>query len=377
MLRLLCAKNQSFFQRLASQIKNYQNIDLPTSHGTARLNLDATDESLEASVITKDGKDILKFEAYYIEEDEYGDPAYDIYINGEAEENQSESDVEYAFGDWATALRNEVGIYGEEAEERLMESGGLSGLDKLWAYYDMYKDTDLIGQIPRQPLIYLTQNFVVPYIQNYLKEHIYAPLFKGFSFEIDDGSMGKDVFLNTSYSVFGIKLNFRMSILVKMLKYLFMYNHDPEKSIDKVAAQYLTNLGVILANELSMQLPDLFDFWDVDPNAIHEGGATDLMRTGLVRIRIDSFMEDATQEMYRAQDFVDYDEEDSDMPDLPPEALTDVETFLNLPSPMGTIKDELDAYVADDLKIKDVTCYCDNSYGVPRGWGWMDVYLTA
>lgn len=372
MLRLKLALNAvssqaSFFKRLASMNKEYQGIDLPLSEGTGVLTVETTSDSFEASIRTNSGDELKSFNAYYIEDDEYGDPLYDVYINGESEENQDEASVEYAFSDWMTTLRRELGIYSEEDERYFMETGGISEQEALRAYVAHYEDVPQkeLNSIPKEPITRFVKKILIPGIEDYLREFTMPELAKGLRFKVINSR--NHLYLSTEGTIFGIPFTVKRSLTGDLFKALFMYHHEPESIDVRAIKDYAYRLGIAAADVVRDHLQSLFPFWKLEmehsyPVPYNSG----FLHEGRIQVSIASLEQDATQELYESIDH-----------SVPFACLRDVDTFLNLLSSSGTIRDEL-LSVTEDLKIKSINIYCTTDRGEDLiGFGQIEIQPTA
>lgn len=117
------SKNSSFFQDLYWQYKEWDGMEIPSAdYQNCVLDMEVSEDALEIQVHSGDTK-LLHFDAYYIEDDEYGDPVYDIYSDEGDEEGISEDQVGYALDDWFTKLRQyQIGLRDEADEDAFLEN---------------------------------------------------------------------------------------------------------------------------------------------------------------------------------------------------------------------------------------------------------------
>lgn len=129
MLRLTCSRStrNNLFQDLYRQFKDWEDIPVLLNNASATLGFEVTDDEFTAQIKTTENKVIASFSAYYIEEDEYGDPLYDIYINDSSEEENADAGaVEESFRNWFSELQSQIGVFNEQTEREYLETGAVS-----------------------------------------------------------------------------------------------------------------------------------------------------------------------------------------------------------------------------------------------------------
>lgn len=121
-VRLNASHSGSFFQDLYNQYQDYDGLDIAfDNYPDAVLDMAVTQDSLEIKLHSK-SKVLLHFEAYYIEDDEYGDALYDVYTQDEEEEGLPEVTVGSMLDDWFTDLRRRIGLRDEDDESVFLEN---------------------------------------------------------------------------------------------------------------------------------------------------------------------------------------------------------------------------------------------------------------
>lgn len=377
---------ETFFQDLAYINKEYDGAEIPLYEGTGVLKTTVTPDSLEVSVTNESGEDLAKFEAYYIEEDEYGNSLYDIYVNGKNQESLSQGDVEEAYFQWFTHIKQEVGIWEESDERQFLDNGNLSELQKLISFanrYEYEKRKDDLSEVPRDFIVKFTESTLIPQIIDTLQSTIDPILYKSLTFK-QKTENGRTVSLKTKGRVLGVPFETEDAVSTRLFKSIFSYHHDPEEAIESTIKRYMSNIALSIDVTLSNHIEAIFDFWNVSNkidtifDSDNNGRSlAEFLADPYIKIWVRSFLDDASQEMYQAQQLEDFDDEDEIY--IPPEPLTDVETFLNLPSPRGTIGEELD-YISSRMKVKAVQVNCrelDSDYGKAYvGEGWIEVKLA-
>lgn len=145
MIRLLCSvsSDNPLFQDLYREVEAWDGADIYSDDTSGTLDFEVSNDEFTVAVVDKSNKTVASFSAYYIEEDDYGDPVYDIYINDSStSENASSADVEDEFRQWFKNLRESVGAFDEETEMEYLDTGNINpaskflyGLEKLKLLY--------------------------------------------------------------------------------------------------------------------------------------------------------------------------------------------------------------------------------------------------
>lgn len=136
-LKRLCAStqsniNQKLFKSLSDLSSSIEGIELPIPNNPGSVLKTSYDaDSFTAEVKTSSGHVINKFETFYIEDNEYGESVYDVYVNDNTEEGLEADEVSNAFAEWFNDLRHLVGVVDEESEWRLQNNGTVSQESKL------------------------------------------------------------------------------------------------------------------------------------------------------------------------------------------------------------------------------------------------------
>lgn len=377
MIRLKVALNAdssqtSFFERLASINKEYQGIDLPLSEGTGVLTVETTSDSFEASIRTDSGDELKSFNAYYIEDDDYGDPVYDAYINGTSEENQTQGDVEELYSQWLTELRHELGLFDEDEEWRFLDNGGISATEKYSNQVNYYKRLAKDGMdmrsIPKQHVVAFAKSTLLPAIKNHIMENVLPGLSKSFRFETD--ITDRTLYLTVSGSILGLPFQLRRNIANDLFQNSYAsYAKEPETVVDYLSKVFLSRLHGEIVDTLGEQYKELFSFWDLR-NLEVEDAALRFFQEGRIKLWVESFKKDTSARMLELCR--------KEPGKLFSPAITDVDIFLNLPSPVGTIRQELD-YVTNRLVVLDVAvhCYENPNTGKPTSYGSVIIQATA
>lgn len=129
MIRLACARSarSNLFQDLYRQFKDWEDIPVLLDNTSATIGFEVTMDEFTVQIKTPENEVLASFSAYYIEEDEYGDPLYDIYINDTSEEENADAvTVEESFQDWFSNLQSQFGVFDEETEREYLEKGAVS-----------------------------------------------------------------------------------------------------------------------------------------------------------------------------------------------------------------------------------------------------------
>lgn len=182
--RRLLASRQDTANLFTDMERHYDalvGVDLPIPNNPgSQLQIQHDADSFTATITNAQGHVINQFEAFYIEQDEYDEPCYDIYINDQAEENATSSDVEYAFTDWITSIRRLIGVVDEESEWELLNNGDVNPFNRLDVKIRMLRD-EFQGMLDSKPArdkylkeinaTVLTETLFFPYIQEWLLEY--------------------------------------------------------------------------------------------------------------------------------------------------------------------------------------------------------------
>lgn len=363
---------ESFLESLAGYAKEYQGVELPLSSGTGILTVETTQDSFEAVIKDRSGEGLMSFSAYYIEDDEYGDPVYDVYINDTSEENQTQGDVEELYSQWLIELRHELGLFDEEEEWRFLNNGGISSTEKYSNQVKYYRQLakDRMDQriIPKQHVVAFAKSTLLPAIKNHIMENVLPGLSKSFRFVTD--ITDRTLYLTVSGSIFGLPFLLRRNIANDLFQHSYAsYAKEPETVVDYLSKQFLSRLHGEIVDTLEMHYKELFSFWDV-VGLSYEDATLRFFHEGRIKLVVGSFKKDTSSQMLELCR--------KEPGEFFSPAITDVDVFLNLPSPVGTIRQELD-YVTNGLVVLDVAVHCfeRSDTGKPTAYGNVIIQATA
>lgn len=136
---------------------------------------ECNDDEVNFSFVDETGKTLTTFAAYFIEEDEYGDSLYDVYVDDDVDENCTEEQVVDLGERWLREFQKKYGLVDEEDESVSLEQGAasLSMLDLLDKFYRQIREEHGVQVIHNDSLYTLMWNMIEAQLGTEMKEKIY------------------------------------------------------------------------------------------------------------------------------------------------------------------------------------------------------------
>lgn len=136
---------------------------------------ECNDDEVNFSFVNETGKTLTTFAAYFIEEDEYGDSLYDVYVDDDVDENCTEEQVVDLGERWLRDFQKKYGLVDEEDESASLEQGAasLSMLDLLDKFYMQIREERGMQVSVNGSLYTLMWNMIETQLGTEMKEKIY------------------------------------------------------------------------------------------------------------------------------------------------------------------------------------------------------------